>query len=555
MSGPQLFADVDDMVAATVRPQTHVHLAATMARPNALLYALARTRQGRADTVVSCAAVHSSAHALALSGAVRRVITGFLGDTYPTPGPNPLYANLMAGEPFTAEIWPLWALQQRLMAAGTGAPAAVTRSLQASDLRHTVARQITAVPLSDGTRGHLLRPLRPDVTFVHAVLADRSGNLVLASPTGEGPWSAYAAREGVVATAERIVDELPAAAYGLPMIPGHLVQALCTAERGAHPQALATHGLPGVQGYDDDYRFLEEVTTRCRAGDGPGWFNDWVVAPGSHAAYLRALDARPTPPSCGAAGGPSPRESGPSERATLIVLGARAVADRVLDGGYRTVLAGIGVSHMAAWLARELLARRGTDLKVCAELGFYDMRPDNGDPYLFARGHANRPGTSAGIAEILGGVVGAGADRCLGVLSAAQLDPTGSLNTSLLPDGRWLTGPGGACDIASSVECVLVAPARPNRYVPAVHHITSPGHRVHTCVSQYGRFARDTSKDPLQLTTWLSPLNTDHASPGSTIAATTNGWPTPDRPPRQEEPVSDEELRLLHALDPHGVYH
>ncbi|MFD9999588.1 CoA-transferase [[Kitasatospora] papulosa] len=126
MNGPALHDDPDDMLRAWVEPGAHLHAASTMARPNALLYALARTREGRRDVTVSVAAVHSSAHALALSAAVRHVITGFLGDVYPMPRHNPLYARVAQGHPFTAEIWPLWTLVQRLAAAGAGAPAAVS---------------------------------------------------------------------------------------------------------------------------------------------------------------------------------------------------------------------------------------------------------------------------------------------------------------------------------------------------------------------------------------------------------------------------------------------
>ncbi|MGW0931438.1 CoA-transferase [Streptomyces sp. NPDC002644] len=550
MNGPVLHDDPDDMLRAWVEPGAHLHFASTMARPNALLYALARTREGRQDVTVSVAAVHSSAHALALSGAVRHVITGFLGDVYPLPRHNPLYAQIARGQPFTAEIWPLWTLVQRLAAAGTGAPAAVTRSLLTSDLRHALTADLETVTSFDGGTAHLVRPLAPDLTLVHAVLADRRGNLVLGSPSGEGAWAAYAARHGVLASAERIVERLPDACSGLLAVPGHLVRALCPAPRGAHPQALATPPATGVAGYPDDYTFLEEVNAHCRRGAGTEWFDRWVRSPRGHDDYLRRLDRRPR-----RVARPSrtvPSTAGARER--LVILGARAVRDRVLADGHTTVLAGIGHSHLAAWLARDMLARRGVDIRVCAELGFYDMRPAHGQVHLFAPAHLPGAGHRVGLPEILGGVVTAGGEQCLGVLSTAQIDRSGALNTCLLPDGRWLTGPGGACDIAAAADCVVLAQAEPRRYVASVRHRTSPGDRVRTCVSHYGRFERAGPGESFALSTWLPPHDAPGDDPFRTVARTTEGWSAGGRPPVPEPAVTVRELAALRALDPDGVY-
>ncbi|MFE0029110.1 CoA-transferase [[Kitasatospora] papulosa] len=550
MNGPALHDDPDDMLRAWVEPGAHLHAASTMARPNALLCALARTREGRRDVTVSVAAVHSSAHALALSAAVRHVITGFLGDVYPMPRHNPLYARVAEGHPFTAEIWPLWTLVQRLAAAGAGAPAAVTRSLLTSDLRHALTADLRTVTTFEGGAAHLVRPLAPDLTLMHAVLADRRGNLVLGSPSGEGAWAAYAARHGVLASTERVVERLPDGCSGLLVVPGHLVRALCPAPRGAHPQALATPPATGVAGYADDYAFLEDVNAHCRRGAGAEWFDQWVRSPRGHADYLRRLDSRPRL----AARPSSTAPSTPSARERLVILGARAVRDHVLADGYRTVLAGIGHSHLAAWLARDLLARRGVDIRVCAELGFCDMRPADGQVHLFAPAHVPGASHRVGLPEVLGGIVTAGGEQCLGVLSTAQIDRSGTLNTCLLPDGRWLTGPGGACDIAAAADCVVLAQAEPRRYVASVWHCTSPGDRVRTCVSHYGRFERASSGEPLALATWLPPQDAPGQDPAGMVDRTTQGWSAGDRPPVLEPAVTARELDALRALDPDGVY-
>ncbi|MFI9018935.1 CoA-transferase [Streptomyces griseus] len=547
---PQIFDDPDTMLSAFVQPGDHLHFAATMSRANALVYALARTRRGRHDVTVSTAAVHSSAHALALSGAVKHIITGFLGDTYPLPRPNPLYADLLQGQPFTAEVWPLWTLMRRLSAAGSGVPALVSTSLLRGDLRDGKESALRPIRLEDGRLADLVPSLRPDFTLVHAVIADPDGNLVLGSPEGEGARSAAAATRGVLATAERMVDGLPADCTGLTVVPGHRVRGLCEAERGAHPQSLSCGPATGVRGYDDDYGFLAEVGERCRAGKGRGWYEKWVEAPGDHRGYLRTLRTRTPRPSDDAPVG----AAGPTEREQLIVLGARTVADAVRRGGVRTVLAGIGHSHLTAWLANRLLEREGAEVRICAELGFLGMRPSGGDVYLFAPRHAAGPASASSMEEVMGGIVTAGAKSCLGVLSAGEIDEHGDINTAVLPSGRWMTGPGGACDIASAAPCVVVAQARPHRYVRTVHHVTSPGDRVRTCVSQYGRFERTGPCGSFALATWLAPPGDPAAEPAGTVAATT-GWRTgTSGAPAAEAAVRRDELDALRALDPKGVY-
>ncbi|MEK8145563.1 hypothetical protein NKH18_42315 [Streptomyces sp. M10(2022)] len=89
------------------------------------------------------------------------------------------------------------------------------------------------------------------------------------------------------------------------------------------------------------------------------------------------------------------------------MLGARAVAGLVRERGYDTLLAGIGTSHMAAWLAARLLANDGVHVQVAAELGLQSMDPEPGDVFLFSQRHAERSQMLAGVAETLGGAVAA----------------------------------------------------------------------------------------------------------------------------------------------------
>jgi acyl CoA:acetate/3-ketoacid CoA transferase beta subunit len=306
--------------------------------------------------------------------------------------------------------------------------------------------------------------------------------------------------------------------------------------------------------------FMTDIVHACAEPESAArWFESWVATPVGHEGYLKLLGreriealALDRPVSVRAA--TVERDAPATRQERLLVLAARAIVAKVEDGGYDTLLAGIGSSHMAAWLAAALLRERGNAVHVAAELGFYGMDPEPGDVFLFSQAHASRSEQLSGILEILGAQV-AGNARCLGVLAAAEIDEAGNINTTLLPDGRWVTGSGGANDIASTADCLVVAPASPRRYVPRVAYVTSPGHRVREVVSQFGRFRRPAPGEPFQLTGWLPPDPGEPAATPEDLIARHTAWtvgPAPDAVP--EPAVSRAELALLRRLDPEGHY-
>lgn len=572
---PLVASDPDALVAAFVAADDHVHLAATLSRPNALCNALARRFRDAGSLTVSTTAIHSSAHSLALSGAVDKVITGFLGDTYPTPRPNPLYRDVAHGTPFHVELWSLLTYTQRLMAAALGQPYATTGSRIAdSDLSAVDSGDLAVVRHPDGSDVTLLKPMQPDWALFHGTCADRRGNVVITAPLGEGGWAAYAARHGVLASVERIVDDhaLDVAADQV-LVPAHLVRGICEARYGAHPQSLRTNDIAGVPGYLDDYEHLEQIVAACRTPEGAReWFDTWVGDVGGHDGYVARLESSGTPGRIALAGpatrapapvpaatngtpttpAPDDRALAPTVQEQLIVLGARAVVALVGERGYDTLLAGIGTSHVTAWLASRMLGRLGRHVHVAAELGFLDMQPVDGDVFLFSQRHADGSRMLAGIAEVLGGTVAAN-PRCLGVLSAAEIDVNGDINTTRLPDGRWITGSGGANDIASTTDCLVVAPASRRRFVPAVAHRTSPGGRVRDVVCQFGWFRRGSAADPFTLTTWLAPPNAPELEPADAIRTLTS-WDDAVPAATAEKPITADELAELRRLDPEGHY-
>jgi hypothetical protein len=238
----------------------------------------------------------------------------------------------------------------------------------------------------------------------------------------------------------------------------------------------------------------------------------------------------------------------------LLVAGARQLVARTHAIGARTLIAGIGHAFFAARIAQLQLARAGFDLAVLVETGLYHVecgRGGHGFPLAYdnlARAHR-----LTSVDDILG-VVGCGADnRCLAALGAAQIDRRGNLNSTRLPGGQVLVGSGGACDIAASVEEVVVLMRfEPGRLVERVDYVTSPGRAVRSVVTDRGVLLRAPDG-------WL--VQSLPPAAGATLAeeaARLRGdcaWPLADAPDLAFDPsITVEEARLLDELDPAGLY-
>ncbi|MDA8184952.1 MAG: glutaconate CoA-transferase, partial [Actinomycetota bacterium] len=129
-------------------------------------------------------------------GLVRRVVTAYSGDSFPTYTPNPVFQQGYSSGSVEVEHWSILTFAQRLEAAARGLPAVVTGSLEGSSMESNPAYARLDSPF--GPLG-LVAPLVPDVTLLHGALADRAGNVVMSEPLLEGAWGAWAARRGVIA--------------------------------------------------------------------------------------------------------------------------------------------------------------------------------------------------------------------------------------------------------------------------------------------------------------------------------------------------------------------
>ncbi len=405
----------------------------------------------------------------------------------------------------------------------------------------------------------LLAPLVPDVTLVHGAVADEEGNVVLCEPLLENVWGAWAARRGVIATVERVVESLDGLGHRTK-IPAHRVLAVVETPFGAHPGGLYAPGLP-MRSYGEDIAFWTEARAATR-GDFDAWARQWVLEPTTHAAYLDRLGTdrlewlkgRTDPMSwqTDADAHPVDEEEPPSQWEQAAAYGAREVLAEVHAVDADAVLAGAGVANLAAWVAVARAGEAGHRVKLTAELGMWGYTPTPADPYIF--NHRVFPGTPllSDASTVLGMVVGGPGTRTVACLGAAQVDRHGNLNSTSIPGGPFLVGSGGANDVTSrATSCVVVSLARPERLVERVGYVTSPGGRVTRIVTDRGVLRRDNGV----LRVAAVPSGVGSLAERVRALAGVCGWDVEVvRQVEELDPVTHDEVTALRRYDPERLF-
>ena len=492
MSGTELA----DAVRQHVQPGDTVHLTVGHSRWTAAAYELVRQAWGSNPGFTLVMLSLSSLGALFFRGGlVRRVVTAYSGDAFPTYSPNPIFQRAYASGEVEVEHWSILTFTQRLEAAARGLPAVTTGSLAGSSMAANAA--YAEVESSWGRVG-LLAPLQPDVCLLHGVVADQAGNVAVSPPLLEGPWGALAARRGAIVTVEKVVDDITPWAH-LVLVPAHRVLAVLETPFGAHPGGLFARGFP-VDGYGEDVDFWISARDAGRA-DFDAWAREWCLDVASHEAYLAKLGderldrlrGRTDPESwrADAAAHPIDQDEPVSPWEVAAVLASRELLGRITAVNADAVLAGAGVANLAAWVGVERARAAGHRVVLTAELGMWGYTPTPADPYIF--NHRSFPGALqlSDASRVLGLAVGGSGTRTIGCLGAAQIDQHGHVNSTVIPGVQFLVGSGGANDVASrATECMVVTLARPHRMPAQVGYVTSPGDRVEAVVTDRGILRR-----------------------------------------------------------------
>jgi acyl CoA:acetate/3-ketoacid CoA transferase alpha subunit/acyl CoA:acetate/3-ketoacid CoA transferase beta subunit len=515
--GTAQFMSLKDAVAAHVRDKDVLYFGGSMARPNAAMFEVIRQFWNRTPDFTLVAPAVANQHAPMIAGGlVKRVITSIHAITYPTPAPHPLYVEAARSGRVAFENWSLLTLSHRLMAAALGLPFMPTRSLAGSDMGKSLAALNATMsvrnPFDDGNT-QVVAPLSPDVTFIHGLAADDDGNILICPPLYDGVWAAFCAGRAVIATVDHIVSSEFLRRYPEHVrVPAYAVSAVCHVPLGGHPNSLPSAPVPELAGYTDDYAMLTDLRRAGKKTDTLlEWTREWILDCRDHDDYLAKLGSERIQALQGRTAIDGWRLEAVSERARLhdaapteaerhVVLAARMLRNRLANGDTSALLAGLGISSLAAWMVAIQLAESGKHLPLMVESGMFGYVPSPGDPFLF--NYRNMAGSSmlSDTQFTLGLLTGGAQNRAFGVLGAAEVDAHGNLNSSELP-GMLLTGSGGANDIGSSAREILVTIAHsPKRLVRSAGFITTPGRAVLTVVTPWAVFERPDSHSDFVLT-------------------------------------------------------
>ena len=251
-----------------------------------------------------------------------------------------------------------------------------------------------------------------------------------------------------------------------------------------------------------------------------------------------------------------------SKNEMMIVAAARELA------GQRVCFVGVGLPNIAVNLAQRTVA---PELELVYEAGVFGARPARlplsiGDPTIVTGATAVTSMFELFSFYLQGGLID------VGFLGAAQIDPFGNINTTVIgpydePTTR-LPGSGGACEIAINARQVFVIMRQSKRsFVESIDFRTSAGNlggaeQAERIRREQGWLGRGPSVVVTDLGIWHfgddGQMRLDSLHPGATLeeVRATVGWEPKVADSLGTTPApSAEELRLIREeLDPGGAY-
>jgi acyl CoA:acetate/3-ketoacid CoA transferase beta subunit len=233
----------------------------------------------------------------------------------------------------------------------------------------------------------------------------------------------------------------------------------------------------------------------------------------------------------------------------MVLAAAEHLSDQVRRTRPAFIFAGIGTSSLAAWVAHASSDRFPI---LVSEMGLYDYVPEQGDPWLFSTANMSRSSILSDTETVLGAIVQGTGPEGLAILAAAQVDSKGRLNTTLA-NGRFITGSGGANDVASGIgELIVLIPHDPARLVSQVDYVTSPGERTVAIVTDRAVFVRE--DDEFVIGAVVCQATDDVEAVVASVVADTP-WPVGiSANVRTIEADGSESLARLRSFDPHGHF-
>ena len=561
---------LQEAIDSLVKPGMLLHICHAYLRPNAAIYEICRRWWGKdPGFTISSLGFTANMVLLVYGGLARKFITTFCGDSYPFPGPNRIYGEAFSEGRLEIENWTILTLPQRLLAGAMGVEWMPTHSIVGSSMQEENADDFCVVDTPSGEVG-MVRALRPDLTLIHAWAADEAGNVLLTPPYAENVHAVFAAKEGALVTVEHVVPTSFLRRYShFVKVPAYLVRAVCPVPMGVHPSGASNHGIKEFDAYAEDEEFMLELREACRDDASiEEWTREWVLDVENHDRYLEKLGFE----KIWFLKGRSASDAWKSELATLeesidkgleynelemmVVEASRILKARIEENGYRTILAGIGTSNLAAWKAWYDLRREDYPVELMAEVGFYGYTPRPADPFIFSFRNIPTNTMLTDILGVLGSMVGAESNRAIGALGAGQVDRFGNINSTKMPELKmFLVGSGGACDVALGAREVLATVVQDKLRTPErVSYVTAPGGRVRTLVTDMGVYEKLPGEEGLVLTAYFPALGCDEREAVEKIRENC-GWELRVADDlRQVEPPGRDELYDVRIFDPRRYF-
>ena len=465
-----------EAVKNLVQPEMIIHIAfPAYYRANAAIREIIKQYWNKQpDFTILCIGmgVQNFAQALIHGGLVKKVVSTFCADAYPTPGPNPVFNRAFAKGEVDFEHWSILTYTARLLAGAMGIGFMPTNSLIGSSMAHDNSSSFSVIddPFESGVKRGIVKALNPDLTLIHGLAADVHGNTILAPPYIENNFGAFASKKGVLVTVEKLVSTEFIRKYShLVKLPCNIVRSVSVVPFGAHPLGVSSAGIPEIEVYAEDYDFIKNARIACRnTEDLDEWVKKWVLECPDQEEYIRRLGQKRIMRLKGKthtdswqyeidSRNISSQNNHYNSSEMMVIAVSRILIEKVFENKYSTILPGIGIVNLAAWLAYYRLKERDYPVNLIAEIGMFGYAPRPGDPFIFNHGNVQTSKMLTDSFQALGMMVAGKTNSCIGALGTALVDKEGNLNTTLIAPQTLISGSGGGNDTVSGSREVIAS--------------------------------------------------------------------------------------------------
>lgn len=197
---------LNEAVHRYIKPGMHVYSAYL---PFSTIHEIVRQFHGQdANFTVSCLGGVANINMLIAAGLVKRLIGSYAGLVLPSPVVSGVIQRAVQ-DGMEIENWSLLTMVQRLIGGALNLPFMPTSSLVGSTIAEENEERGLYKKIKDpfsNSQVSVVKSLRPDITIMHAYCADPAGNAIPVLSPAEEAYGAFASKEGVILSVEKIVS-------------------------------------------------------------------------------------------------------------------------------------------------------------------------------------------------------------------------------------------------------------------------------------------------------------------------------------------------------------